>query len=582
MLHRGLVRDGTPAPLAPLKGAESIAPTSWLLPPRAVWALTFLAGLLGALYIHKTEGGLAGLFVGAVMLTIGALFVLIIQRPLPAVVLVSAMMAIIHAAAYIKQQTTEVLLHAYDVTSLLRSWTALGFFWRHHRDYALSLLAAVVVTGIAVWIAYCLDGTRIRRLHATITAILFVCLTFVGATAKGERRHTEFYFENVYLSFFLASWSETIEGLWRGQLIQTGVSASSHALGVSAPCELRSKPPHIILIHQESVVPPSHFPLLNYDRKLDPFFHSYDGQLRKLRVETYAGASWLTEFSVLTGLSTYSFRGMRQFVQQVMAGKVRETLPHALARCGYRNVVFYPMLRHFLGVGKFYEGVGLFEIFDAKAQGAKSPNERDRFYYANLLAEMDRHFTSSNQPLFAYVETMATHGAYDYVYMPEVDVPGGGSGTDAQMHEYLRRLALARMDYAFLRAELVRRFRDQQFLIIHYGDHQPTATWSLLGFKKGTTIETVMQSENAPALTTYYAIDAVRYRPPALPSLDSLDVPYLGTMILESARLPLSDPYRERKRLMLLCGGRYQSCPAQDEILTFHRRLIDSGLLDAR
>src|SRR5262245_4084360 len=467
MLYRGLVKDGTAAPQAPLRGAESIAPASWLLPPRVVWALTFLAGLLGGLYLHNTEGGPAGLFVGVVMLTIAAVFVLGSRRILPAVVLVSAMTAIIRTAAYIKQQTTEVLLHAYDVVSLLSSWSALGQFWRDHREYALGLSAGVVVTAIAVWFAYRIDGTRVRRTNAAVATMLFVCLTLLSATAKGERRHTEFYFENVYLSFFLASWSETIEGLWRGQLIQAGASASSHELRVSAPCELRSKPPHIILIHQESVVPPSHFPLLNYDRRLDPFFHSYDGQLRKLRVETYAGASWLTEFSVLTGLSTHSFRGMRQFVQQVMAGKVRETLPQALSRCGYRNVVFYPMLRHFLGVGKFFEGVGLFEIFDAKAQGAKLPNERDRFYYANLLAEMDRHFRFSNQPLFAYVETMATHGAYDYVYMPEVDVPGGGSGTDAEMHEYLRRLAMARMDYVFLRAELVRRFRDQQFLIIH-------------------------------------------------------------------------------------------------------------------
>lgn len=91
-----------------------------------------------------------------------------------------------------------------------------------------------------------------------------------------------------------------------------------------------------------------------------------------------------------------------------------------------------------------------------------------------------------------------------------------------------------------------------------------------------------MQSRNTAALTTYYAIDAVRYQPPGLPALDYLDVPYLGTMVLDAARLPLSDAYRERKRLMLLCNGRYRDCPLQDEILTFQRRLIDSGLVEAR
>ena len=34
-----------------------------------------------------------------------------------------------------------------------------------------------------------------------------------------------------------------------------------------------------------------------------------------------------------------------------------------------------------------------------------------------------------------------------------------------------------------------------------------------------------MDSGNAPALMTYYVVDGVRYRPPALPSFNALDVP---------------------------------------------------------
>jgi hypothetical protein len=73
----------------------------------------------------------------------------------------------------------------------------------------------------------------------------------------------------------------------------------------------------------------------------------------------------------------------------------------------------------------------------------------------------------------------------------------------------------------------------------------------------------------------------VGYVPPALPSLASLDVAYLGTVLLEAAGLPLVQPYRERRRLMLLCGGRYYDCPAREEVLQLHRRLIDWGLMKA-
>jgi hypothetical protein len=33
---------------------------------------------------------------------------------------------------------------------------------------------------------------------------------------------------------------------------------------------------------------------------------------------------------------------------------------------------------------------------------------------------------------------------------------------------------------------------------------------------------------------------------------------------------------------MALCQGRYNSCSKRSEILAFHRRLIDSGIIQAR
>jgi hypothetical protein len=358
-LRDGIPKPRTAAPQTPLVITGRLAQPTWRLSSRAVYVLALGATLGAGFYLYSTEGGRAGLFVSAVMLTIAALLVFVIRRLLPAVVLVSSMIAIIRVSAYVKQQTSEVLLHAHDVVSLLSSWSALSQFWHDQRQHVLSLAAVLAATAVAVCVAYRIDSTRIGRRFAAPAAILLVCLTYIAAAAKGERRHTEYYFENVYVSFFLASWRETLEALWRGGLMEAAPASPALPLDASAPCEPRSRPPHIILIHQESVVPPSHFPSLSYDRSLDAFFQSHDGQLRKLRVETFGGGSWLTEFSVLTGLSIHSFGGMRQFVQQIMAGKVKEALPQALTRCGYRNVVFYPMLRHFLASGRFFEGAGL-------------------------------------------------------------------------------------------------------------------------------------------------------------------------------------------------------------------------------
>ena len=59
-------------------------------------------------------------------------------------------------------------------------------------------------------------------------------------------------------------------------------------------------------------------------------------------------------------------------------------------------------------------------------------------------------------------------------------------------------------------------------------------------------------------------------------------MPYLGAIMLQQAGLPLSEPTRERLRLLAACDGRYHTCSRRQEILAFHRRLIDSRLMDAR
>jgi hypothetical protein len=538
--------------------------------------------MLGAgKYLWDTEPTLLDfMFAAGVMSVLGAFIVLAWRRVLVATVLVAGLLALTVWLCTVTSRETNILLHAYDLVLYARSSVRLAGLWRDYHWTVLAFLSALAATGACGWVAYRIDGTRVRRTHAALVFLALAVLTGAAVATKSERRHHLYYFWHVHVGAFLLSFGETTAALWRGQLIEAADRAPGPRLTIPQHCRPDGKPPHILLIHQESVVPPAHFPSLVYDRSLDPFFRSFDGKLHTLRVETYGGSSWLTEFSILAGLSVQSFGGMRQLVQPILAGKVRDTLPDALARCGYRRVVFYPVLRTFAAMSKFFGAVGIGEIFDAKNQNAEGKIERDRVYYANALDEMGRHLETSPQPLFLYIQTAATHGPYEETYWPEVQVPGGGPGTHPEMHEYLRRLSMARIDYDFLRAELARRFPDEPFLIVHYGDHQPTATVTLLGYSEDTELEDVIAKRNPVAFLTYFAVDALNYKPPPLPNLDVVDVPYLGTILLDAARVPPSDAYLERKRLMTICRGHYFDCSPRHEILGFHRRLIDSGLLD--
>jgi hypothetical protein len=326
-------------------------------------------------------------------------------------------------------------------------------------------------------------------------------------------------------------------------------------------------------------VPPGLFPQLQYDRALDRFFLSDDGRLHRLRVETYGGGSWVTEFALLTGISTKAFGDMRMFVQVLMEGRLKETLPQALANCGYRALMLFPMANGFVSLDRFYRSIGFSEILDRHAQNAPTTRERDRFYFKNALDAMERHFKSSDRPLFVYIQTMASHGPYDSAYMPEENVPGGGPGTSAEMSEYLRRAGMAMRDGDFLMDEIKRRFPDEPILVVRYGDHQPSATRDLINDVWGDDSPDVGASGAPGPFITFYAMAGNNYSLPPLPDYDPLDVAYLGTVMLEVAGLPLSAAQQERKRLMAACGGRYFGCQPSGEILAFHRRLINSGFV---
>lgn len=562
-----------------------------LLGRRGVGLIVVLATIGIGLYFRRWEGGAANLFfVSACTLLVAAGVVLVTRRPLVAAVLVSAMIVIVDRASVAKHKAMDMVVHAYDIIFYLTSWSTLTFLWSEYRGPVAALGLAIVAVLLVALLAYRLDGTRIARGYSLVGLVAFAAATAVAANVKGERRNTQPYWDDLVISSFYSSWAETLETLWRGQLIEASAVPLGSALAArggtmleeGTSCETKGKPPHVILIHEESVVPPEYFPEVAYDKSLDGMFRSSDGKLHGMRVETYGGASWLTEFSVFAGISTYSFGGMRPFVQSLMAGKLHDSLAERLAVCGYRNVVFYPLSRNFVSQAKFYTAIGMGEIFDMHDQEAKSGTERDRFYFGNALDLMDKHFKTSSQPLFTFILTMATHAPYVEPYMPEVDVPGGGPGTNPEMSEYLRRLGMARMDYEYLKAELKRRFPDERFLIVHYGDHHPIATRSYLGFANARAAEDVMLPRDSLGFHTYYAVEGINYVPPPLPEIEMLDVPYLGTVLLEAAGLPLDEPFAERKRLMQVCQGRYYGCEQRQEILSFHRRLIDSGLIEAR
>ena len=513
----------------------------------------------------------------AVTVAVGAALAAALGRLFLATFLTFCFVGFVLVVSFEKKRLMNMALHSYDVAFYLNRET-LSFLWEGYPLYIATTLAALAAINVLAISAWHIDTSRCSRAVAGIVSAIAILAAVIlvpkqGVNAGGFQMLSD---ESSLVSSFFLSFGETLRALDRGQLLKAGTSTDLPKFTPLKTCEPVAKPPNILLIHQESLFPPSLFPSLDYDRALDAFFLSADGKLHKLGVETWGGASWITEFALLSGISTKDFGGMRPFVQVFMQGRLEETLPQTLNSCGYESVLLFPMQMGFVSLDRFYRSIGFSRIVDKKAQGAASAQERDRFYFENALEVMDAHFKSSDRPLFLYVQTMAAHGPYDKALWPDANVPGGALGAPAQLNEYLRRVAMAKLDGEYLIDEIERRFPEQPILVVRYGDHQPTVTKSLLAQARAEQKAGTLKGLSPDGLVTFYAMAGNDFAVLPLPEYDVLDVAYLGTLILEAAGLPLSEAQQERKRLMANCNGRYAACDAR---LGFNRRLIDSGLV---
>ncbi|MFL6806432.1 MAG: LTA synthase family protein, partial [Xanthobacteraceae bacterium] len=232
----------------------------------------------------------------------------------------------------------------------------------------------------------------------------------------------------------------------------------------------------------------------------------------------------------------------------------------------------------FLGARSFQTAIGIDRFLDAKDLGSAEV-QADRFYFDAAAGLIARERASG--PLFVLVYTMANHFPWSYRFEPD-RLPGWRDpGNGAEVDEYLRRQALSAEDYAQFRARLAREFPGESFLIVRFGDHQPMFAKHIIepGLDSAALGRRIAAFDPS-YFTTYYALDAVNFRPADLAlAIDKLDAPYLPLVVLEAAGLPLDPSFAEQKRILERCKGLFYRCAGGAEARRFNRLLIDAGLI---
>jgi sulfatase-like protein len=422
------------------------------------------------------------------------------------------------------------------------------------------------------------DPFRVPRLISALIGA--VCIAGVAGLTNARPEQPWETFQGVnHVSNFLRSGVVSVSELTTRSWLESGEKASGRLpLGTNESCQFASKPPHIIMVLDEASFDITAIPGIKVPAGYSNHFLSFDGKARQFVPEGSGGPTWFTEYNVLTGLSSRSYGRFKFFLTRIAADRVKRGLPQALRRCGYKTVTLYPAYGAFLGARRFQTTTGVETFLDSDEIGAGYV-EPDHFYYHKAMELIARGHTTS--PMFFFVYTTANHFPWDTAYRPELTPNWQNVGNDPEADEYIRRQSMSARDYVDFVADLKRKFPDDSFLIVRFGDHQPAISGRLFDpLLDDATISRRIQSYDPKYFTTYYAIDAVNFRPVNLSSaLDRLDAPYLPLVVQEAAGLPLDASFVEQKRILQRCRGVFYACRQGAEARNFNRMLIDAGLI---
>jgi hypothetical protein len=503
-------------------------------------------------------------------------FLILLRRPAAAAALSLAFVVILillsqlkHSILFMTINFVDLMIIDTDTFSFL-----LTVFPGLDREVGVAVLLALPVVAAIWW----LDPLRVR-LRSALTGGM-MCLGGLAAIAlyQPSDPYNEFYTGQYVSKFARSGVTAVTEYVTRGLFEADAEHVGRLKTPLASGCRPAVKPPHIVLVLDESSFDLSIAAGIKLPPDYRRHFQSFDGKQRAFVVEGVSGPSWFTEYNVLTGLSVRSYGRFADFVTRIAAGRVERGLPHVLNDCGYKTISLYPFLGAFLSARRFQGSTGIQQFLDAKDLGSKSV-EPDGFYYDAALRTIDRE--GPDQPLFLFVYTLANHFPWDYRFRPDLTPAWRNLGNDAEPNEYLRRQSISAADYAKFKTDLARKYPAESFLIVRFGDHQPSFARPYIKPGLDDSFMARLIAQNDPRfLKTYYAIDTVNFRPVDLSSaLDTLDAPYLPIVLLEAAGLPLDPSFAEQKEILKRCRGLFYRCSGGNEARRLNRLLIDAGLI---
>ena len=561
----------------PSVGASPIATigrlaVSWKVRAGAIAALHLIAFAI----MLRTETGWLGLSLFALFwVFLNGVFLDVLRRPGISAALSLGLVAMLVVLSQFKFTILWTVINFFDI--LIVDSDTISFLISIFPDLRTTLIIAALLTVPVLVLMWRIDPFRIPRPMALLGAVTCGVVMTGLSLAVPEEPSDQFQGVNHVSTFVRSGFTTAYELSTKGWIDVDTTTSDQLRAAAHEPCQMSGKPPNIIMGLDEASFDVSGLPNIKVPPNYRDHFKSFDGKARTLLVEGSGGPTWYTEYNVLTGLSARSYGRLSYYVTRIAAGRVERGLPQALRRCGYKTITLYPAYGAFLSARKFQETTGIGRFLDSKDMKAGDV-EPDRFYYDQALKMIESE--KGDQPLFIFVYTVFNHFPWWNRLRPELTPDWRDPGNDPEVDEYLRRQMLSARDYADFKMRLAQDFPKQSFLMLRFGDHQPGMARIIDPAATDEMVAQRMQVFDPRYFTTYYALDAINFRPKDVSSaLDRLEAPYLPLVVQQAAGLPLDPSFAEQKKILDRCQGLFFQCAGGAEARRFNRLLIDAGLI---
>jgi phosphoglycerol transferase MdoB-like AlkP superfamily enzyme len=540
------------------------------------------AGVIAAIHVvalgilAATESGWLGPSLALLFWAfLNLVFLAALRRPGISAVLSLAVVAILVMLSQLKFTILWMVINFFDI--LIVDSDTVAFLLSIFPDLRTTLVIAAVLAIPVLVLIWRIDPFRVARPVSLLGAVACAIATTGLSLAVPEEPSDQFQGINHISTFVRSGFTTGYELATKGWIDADATTSDQLRAAKNEPCHLSGKPPNIIMVLDEASFDVSALPGIKVPPNYRDHFQSFDGKTRSLLVEGSGGPTWYTEYNVLTGLSARSYGRLSYYVTRIAAGRVERGLPQALRRCGYKTITLYPAYGAFLSARKFQETAGIGRFVDSNEMKAGDV-EPDRFYYDKALKMIESE--KGDQPLFIFVYTVFNHFPWWNRMRPELTPDWRDLGNDLEVDEYIRRQTLSARDYADFKQRLARDFPKDAFLMLRFGDHQPGMARIIDPAATDDMVAQRMSSFDPRYFTTYYALDAINFRPKDVSSaLDRLEAPYLPLVIQEAAGLPLDPSFVEQKKILERCHGLFFQCAGGAEARRFNRLLIDAGLI---